>query len=244
MFKKILLATCLLVTSMASQAALISHYGYERDSTSNIVKGGGLEWLMWDVTKGLSINSALDKYADAGWSLATSSQMAALFNSFNFGKSDWADNGTTGVESWVPWAAGEDSPHNRFHSLFGITVLNQNICTPTDDTECYLASDNLVYTNAWFAKVDGRLGGGNLAVVNDDSTFVGGKNDELYGEWMYAYIDYRNDIPYDYVGPGVGVALVRSSLPNPSPVNTPASFSVLVLGLLVLGFHRRYKLKV
>ena len=64
MLKKILVASCLLVTSMASQATIISHFGYERDSASNIVRGGGLEWLMWDVTKGMSINEALAAYSD------------------------------------------------------------------------------------------------------------------------------------------------------------------------------------
>ena len=76
MLMKTFIASCLLVTSMASQAAIISHYGYERDSASNIVTGGGLEWLKWDVTKGLSINAALAAYSADGWMLASNSQMA------------------------------------------------------------------------------------------------------------------------------------------------------------------------
>lgn len=87
MIKKVLMTSCLLIMSMASHAGLISHYGYERESGSNIVVGGGLEWLMWGVTAGMSASSALTIHA--GWRLATSAEMVSLFNTFQFGKDDW-----------------------------------------------------------------------------------------------------------------------------------------------------------
>ena len=121
MFKKIVLASFLIVTSMASQAALISYNGYERESDTKIVKGGGLEWLMWDVTNGKTITYALGEYS--GWRLASNKDMGNLFNTFGFGRSHWASNESVGEYAEIAHSPNIEGSHFKFIELFGNTVM-------------------------------------------------------------------------------------------------------------------------
>lgn len=72
-----------------SYASLITYESYSRDSNDIVVTGGGLEWLMWNQTYGLSASEAVTRYESSGWSIATNAQMANLFNSFRFGETDF-----------------------------------------------------------------------------------------------------------------------------------------------------------
>lgn len=239
MLKMVLVASCLLVTSMASQATIISHFGYERDSTSNIITGGGLEWLMWDVTKGLSINSALQAHADGDWTLATNNHMAALFNAFQFGKTDWDDREDASQSMNLPWSPSEISNHNSLMSLFGVTWTIPS-CTPAA-LSCYLDSDNRRISTALHgddADLDGEY---KVAQVSDDATFA-----KLNDLGQYSYASHTADITRDHYlynrdfqNPNIGVALVRKVTNLSTPVPLPDSISLLALGLVALGFRRR-----
>lgn len=218
MLKKVLVASCLLVASMASQATMISHFGYDRDSASNIVKGGGKEWLKWDVTKGLSIDQALAAYGAEGWTLASNRQMASLFNVFQFGKTDWSD-----VEDvfQITLFGGkddgtDDSVYLAFVDLFGATVSWDYYRRATyalfgsdsDDDELFQES----YIN-----------------IDYDRIIAGISDDKLSRDWAWE---------------AVGVALVRPQASvEPSPVSLPGSLSLLTLGLVGLGFRRRQALR-
>ena len=61
-------------------AALITHNGYMLNTNTNIVTGGGLEWLQWDVTLGMSISDALTNVAGTfdGGRLDSCNQHASL----------------------------------------------------------------------------------------------------------------------------------------------------------------------
>lgn len=241
MLKYILTISCLLLTSMASQAGLISHYGYERENGSSIVKGGGLEWLMWDVTKGMTIHSALDEYAYAGWDLATNAQMATLFNAFQFGKTDWSDDGQLSQSMSSPWTADEESAHNAFIELFGstYTTSNQtNECSVTLVHYCYSSDDPFAQSVAMFGSDIYSQGRFNLAIVIDDYTHV---RDGIVDDGRFPHLARLTHAAYTLWSweDGAGVALVRTFTPSPTPVNAPASLSLFAMGLVALSFRRK-----
>jgi hypothetical protein len=244
MLKKLILLSSLLVTSLSAQATVISHSGYERDSASNIVRGGGLEWLKWDVTKGMSINSALTLYASEGWRLASNNEMASLFNVFKFGKNEsWISSGGTD-EHVSPWSSGESSPHNFFLDLFGKTYHES--CTTVGVTVfCYENNDPRSYASAFFGNYDSRNINKkyNLAVILDDSAFVRTDANDVVSK---RYSDGVAQLIENYCNANCtssldhySVALVRSGVPSGVAVPTPGPIGLLALGLLALGFRRR-----
>lgn len=166
MFKVICLASCLLLTSVQSQAALISHYGYQRDSATNIVKGGGLEWLMWDATKGMSVLGALATYS--GWQVASRRQMVSLFNAFKFGRDNWDETGKY-VAYNMEWSQDESSPHQALFSLFGYTYQSpeSSFCTGPNNTQwCFVTDDGEI--GAYIAFADPESVYYSAANISDD----------------------------------------------------------------------------
>ncbi|EOX3463595.1 PEP-CTERM sorting domain-containing protein [Vibrio cholerae] len=231
MLKKILLASCLLVVSIASNATVISYNGYTRTAGSNIVTGGGLEWLKWDITKGLSINDALSVYGKDGWKLASNAQMAAMFNVFQFGHDGWVDDTSSLQYVSMPWNRSEDSAHNAFLQLFGYTELKGS-------NFGYSATDSLVRSLAFFGS---DINGGyfSYAMVQDDVSTGRGQPVMDHVAWLssaYHSIDRgRNDV-------GVGlVRVVKNSKPTPVPL--PGSLSLLALGIVGLGLRHRQALR-
>ncbi len=236
MLKKLIILAGLLLTSVTAHATVISHFGYERDSASNIVTGGGLEWLKWDVTKGMSINSALSTYKAQGWRLASNVEMAALFNKFQFGADVF-----TGVEGTLqtttyPWSPSEDSNYNLFYNLFGLTYENTNVCTITRPTSCYVKEDNYVGVAALYGSDDNRDRMYKRANVYDDKTWRSNIQTDVIQAQAYLTNDYK---PVNDASPSVGVALVRTFDTNPVTVPTPGSIGLLALGLVALGYRRR-----
>ncbi len=227
MIKKIMLASCLVVTSMTSHAALISYNGYERDTANNYVTGGGLEWLMWDVTTNKSINGALAEYGADGWLLATNVQMASMFNVFKFNNTVWTATENILQNASSPWAAAEDGPYHAFLQLFGYTRR---------DTITYQVTDPLDLVAAVYGSDDDHDGLYKLARVSDDAI----DHDNNMSD---AEASLQRSFPRsaDYVsGPYVGVALVRDARVLPPPqVSLPGSLSLLALSLVALGFRRR-----
>ncbi len=237
MLKNILAVSCLLLTSINSQAALISHNGYERDSGSNIVKGGGLEWLMWDVTKNKSINDIRSDASFKGWTIASNTQMVQLFNAFMFGAAGWYNSTYQSINQ--PWAPGDlNSINKAFLDLFGRTNHSSSafFCTEGNLKDCDIADDPYEIAMAMFGDQT-HSGNFRTAFVYDDSSYY----DELghfsisspTGATLGAAIT-SPDSRYTFVG----VALVRED--TTSQVNGPASISILVIGLIAFGFrHRR-----
>jgi len=233
MLKKILVASFLLVASMGSQATIIEYASYKRDMSGtcaatetdckyNIVTGGGLEWLKWDVTKGQSINQAL--VANAGWKLATNVQMASLFNSFQFGKTDWSADESRLQLHATPWSVGEDSTHNIFMQLFGHTLKL--------GSGGYSATDPHQITAALFGNDTNGNNLYNYASVHDD--FQG-------APWgAVGALAFLTEDKYDATAFNFGVALVREvRVVPPTQVSLPGSLSLLALGFVALGFRRR-----
>jgi hypothetical protein len=176
MLKNILFSASLLLVSQVAQAGLlapIEYNGYSRDAASNVVTGGGLEWLKWDVTHGMSVDSAITTYYPGGWTLATTEQMMALFNAFQFGKSNWGSGGSESVT--MPWAAGENSPHNQFLELFGHTEYGGDIvCSDSITKSCLLESDGRDYGGALYGDLFSGGGFFSVASVMDDLTRIDG----------------------------------------------------------------------
>jgi hypothetical protein len=225
--QKILLAACIVAMPVTTHAGPIDPgNGYTRDDASVVVQGVGLEWLKWDVTVGQSIESALRLYADQGWRLATNSEMADLFNDFDFGGLFSAQEDFE-LRVATDWSAEETGVHIDFIDLFGFTQLLYG--------PAYELTDPSVASFALFGSDDDNDGGFKLAVVGDDLTrtveIIGVRNpfkNDAYATFV------RDGFPVDLRVDNYGIALVRSvSVPE------PGTFALLSLGLLGLGLNRR-----
>ncbi len=238
MIKKIMLASCLLVASMASQAALISYNGYERDTAKNYVTGGGLEWLMWDVTKGVGINSALDAHTAQGWRLATNLEMATLFNKFLFGSTIFTSDEYASMRSQTPWSPLENSPNLAFMSLFGTTGSDTRACGAQNPHVCYPNGDYQVAAKASYGSDDNHDGMYGSASVFDDSTKWTSWGGTTYAAGAAGL--WGNSVDPRYNCTECGVALVRNvGQTAPIAVPTSGSIGLLALGLVALGYRRR-----
>ena len=234
MFKKILVASCLLVTSIASQAALISFNGYERDSTSNIVKSGGLEWLMWSETRNKSINMALAE--NDGWTVATQQHIANLYNAFKFSeKNDWSGSGDAGQILYGRWSVDEEDSYGSFVTLFGTTYIQQ--CATIFDLMCFSRTDAKRSTSALFTSQE-DVSKVAVADMADDYTHLWYTGNSVYNYDPIVMITGYYGGDYNYQNESLGVALVREVKSDITPVPLPNSISMLVLGLFALAVYR------
>jgi hypothetical protein len=228
MFKK-LLPLLLLFAGFQANASIIFN-GYTHDTSTDIVTGGGLDWLQWDYTIGQSIDTALAGAATSayggGWALASNAQMAGLFNSFGFGAFGTVESSR--YEYSDPFNSSEDAVTDNelaFISMFGDTYLasGNSHCV---GVECVQAARSLYGDDA---DGDGRF---NYAVVRDDydgGDYVG---DTRAGGAMLESDHFVYTSSATYIG--AGVALVRSaSVPEPSII------ALFGLGLVGIGFARR-----
>lgn len=228
------LFTALAVGSIGvSNAAPISFNGYDWDGSSDSVFGGGLEWLRWDETTGMSIDDVSSDPAYDDWEIASNVQMSALFNAFEFGLgTSWDDDEKTVQDTSTAWVVGDSvtDPFVAFSIMFGVTRMANTDFQGDDD---YLSSFALFGLDA------DEDGGHNMASVR--------------GDWSCPtcaaasrYIESRASLKDDGYTPGyadryTGVALVRDGalarqVPTPT---TLVLFPLGALGMVAIGKRRR-----
>lgn len=204
-------------------AAIISYGSYSHDDTTDIVVGDGLEWLQWDHDDVLGrswneIRNNLDLIEGGGWSLATNSQMASLYNNFDFGFNFDANSletqlAITGIQtdgqSSDPWENDVS-----FINMFGDTKGET-------DPNIILGA---MYTSALYGELlgpDGQPAIGMAVVFDDDYRVT--SDIQIPGRAWLHHDQWINSSNAN--GPELGIALVRSiSVPEPS-----------ILGLMAAG---------
>lgn len=218
MLKKILVLASL-TFSLSANAADITYNNYTLDMEANVVTGGGLDWLQWDVTDRLTIEEALNLHGGEGWGLASNSDMAKLFNDFNFGHTFDSDENTQ--EYHITGTSDAPSPITeadvQFVALFGSTFHSGSLPDP------------LLWTGAIFGQDSDGDGYYNRAYVQDDWTH--GTEDGYYQGIASIDSDFiERDVSYDFLG----VALVR-----PSAVPLPAAGWLFISALVGLVGKKR-----
>ena len=200
--------------SLSANAATVSYNGYSLDTDANIVTGGGLEWLQWDVTVGQTIDNALANYATDGWGIATNTEMADLFNSFPFGVLfDTSEN--TNLESPLIDDEYSFGVANQFIALFGDTYAAAG--------NSYDYGDEHESTYAWFGTDRDGDNNINRAFVSDE--YTSSSNVLWDGRIALHHDGWGNGTASAYTG----VALVRTSV-----VPIPTSIWLFGSGLIAL----------
>ena len=129
------LVAVVMCIATGGHAATVTHNGYTLDTDTNIVTGGGLRWLQWDQTVGLTLEQALA--VSGGMRLASNAEVAGLFNVFDFGGIFDGDPSTSQLFLTPPDSSVE-STHEDFVELFGFTTSFDSYGFP-DGTEGYKA---------------------------------------------------------------------------------------------------------
>ena len=238
-FWKLFSVASLLSASQLANASLINVNGYSLNTETNIVSDGTLEWLQWDETKGLSIESALDKHA--GWSLASNDQMANLFNDFFTGMT-WAS-----IETGMEYEFHSENYfndvaiYNSFLDLFGYRLIS----TDEDNAEY-----TQTYTNSrrgigsYYGSDEDGDGFYKAASVRDWSHSTKYLKDT--GEMRNVYTPANASLKQDRYSPtdsyeNFGVALVRtSSVADFTEVSEPTTALIFALGIFGM-LARRFK---
>lgn len=218
--KKVILTLCLVISGTA-HSALITYNGYTLDTDTNIVTGGGLEWLQWDQTQGKSINEAITQYNAAGWKLASNTQMAALFRAFTF-NTTLMDNTYVGTSG--SYVSGSDiSIWDNFIALFADT---SNVPPEYFGT----GYDSMQFAQAVYGSDEDADGYYKTAYVRSDFVYSTG------GEAQPLAVLRNDAFTNTSLQGATGVALVRSaSVPEPSTI------AIFALGMLGLGMRSKVR---
>jgi hypothetical protein len=213
--------------SFPAHSQLISHSGYTLDTQTNIVTGGGLEWLQWDETAGLSVTVALSE--NVGWRMASASEMNGLLIDLDvtitvFDDPDTSDSANPHSYKWLGF--DDRTEHEDFIELFGTTG--------------YYDSDNTrAYTQAVIGNDDDDDGYHRTFTASADYEDLA---QPQFGNTVdYSFIGFDN-IGKDFAASDRGIALVRDlySVPELSASAAPIS-ALLLSALLCLGLERRRK---
>jgi hypothetical protein len=220
MLKKFIYTISFLLFSSSALAGLITYDNYILNEDTNIITNNNLEWLQWDETHLMSVDSALAAYSSDGWQLASNQQMSNLFNTFNLASSNrWDADENTSQTITTPYMSGDNvltDPELQLLTLFGITR--------TLDFGWW---DLVKETGAIFGNDLDNDGLYNLASVTDDyeiPPFMS-KKDNM--------VSLKNDLFTSSTSGGIyGVALVRAvDVPEPSSL---ALFTLAFIGLIHL----------
>ena len=220
--RRVFLSIMACVLAGNAYAGLITHNNYTLDTDTNIVTGGGLEWLQWDETLGLSINDVTDpngSYAQAGWSVVNEQQMAALFNDWAFGPTGyvWGTDETVTQGISVFGATLPDVPSYLFTELFGATFTSSSGAT---NLRAIYGSD--MNQNGLFVQA---------------SMFTSSGNPFPYG--TVQLLEENSSISASYSAPSIAVAMVRDS--SSVEVPEPGSLALMMIALGGLGLRRRIR---
>ncbi len=234
MIRKVL-AMLMLVMSCNASATSITYNGYSLDDTTDIVTGGGLEWLQWDVTYRMSIIQALENvagvYEGGGWRLASNADVAGLFNAFEFGGASftWDTDEATHQSVSLPSNGNVENVTDLalvFRSMFGSTY------TAKTSHE----SNPLVWSAALFGEYSDSAHRYNTAVVYDDYAEGWGTQEDGLAQMNPPYYLIDSESLY------YGVALVRDAQSSENVENVaitePAASLLFVLGLLLILVFR------
>ena len=175
--------------------------GYTHDTSTDIVVGAGYEWLRWDVTAGMSIEEALNIYTNSGWNIASSQQMARLFNDFQYDYFFDTSPEVQNVDISMNDPEEDDSIY-RFISMFGDT----KVATP----EC---NDILEPVKVSAAKFDVNPNGGYRAANAVSYSYEVGGTVIYTSYFNISASQSPSSEMSDYHACDRGVALVRA-IPN------------------------------
>lgn len=195
---------------------------------SHSVTAGGLEWLRWDATAGMSISQAKSHYAGDGWRLASDDEMAGLFEELglNYHLGDYASVDRDENTGQVFW---DESASTQFYSLletFGVTSAE---CYDRfyPEVQCITGSSALYGTDA-----DGDQLYGAASVSYSEW------HDAITGEWVWyseAWAELGSDSYSSGYASAGGVALVR----DVTAVPLPPSVSLFAGALAALAWFQR-----
>lgn len=222
-FLKAVIAGLTLSGSSFANATLLTLNGYTLDTETSIVSKGNIEYLQWSVTTSNSIESALNLYADDGWSLVSNLLMSEIFTDFGFNSTNNENESVTTKGNYT--SDTDTTNYDHFIQLFGLTFT----WAGTDGMG--LGVDGFERTSALFgADMDGD-GFYNSASVSSDYTSYSTELEssaELSADGNHNHTKASRDL--------VGIALMRIQVPEPS---TLAIFALGIVGLASRRFKRQ-----
>jgi len=222
------MCACLAVVSFNVNAEIISYYGYTHDTNTEIVTGGGLEWIRWDITRNYdnTINEVIALYAAEGWRLASNVEMVQLMENFNFSTGLTAIE-EIDVETPLEYLEGDSYlPYLRFFELFGITNYDAYTYDSVDASQAVYGSDDDNDNYIKHAAV-------SIHQIGEEYGLAGGGGD--YGNVILSSDGFCLDCEYHGSDYASGVALVRISA-----VPVPAAVWLFGSGLIgLIGIARR-----
>mmetsp|Transcript_27557 Transcript_27557/g.35561 ORF Transcript_27557/g.35561 Transcript_27557/m.35561 type:complete len:243 (+) Transcript_27557:30-758(+) len=214
----------LFFVTTSAQSALISLNGYTLNSDTNIVSNGELDWLQWDINRGISRedveNTLLDNAQYQGWRYATYNEMLSLIKTFfpfvDTNSVHWYQSTRHGL------TVAEYVDYSLFHEL---------ITTELDDFGQLFGSIN---SRATFSSLTVNYGdvsfdndsGGVLVNSSQSLSIFDGLIDEPTWEDKVRFSAGM----YESSWQTIGHALVRKSI----HVSSPTTLPLLVLGLIFL----------
>jgi hypothetical protein len=220
-FLVILLLTSSLLPLHKASAALINYAGYTADTATSIITGDTLEWLRWDLTRGMSFDAALQQYSADGWRLANATEVYQLMVDFDV------------IHSY---GTPEPFPAQRnFIAMFGYTDISDT-SRPLDN----VAPDGTILNY-------GYREGSTRAIARDGS----GYESNVSVHWGLINLSLTETISRDemvsydhspdkYFRDSVtGVALVRSHV----SVNETNPLLLIMGALSMMVFVRKLKVK-
>lgn len=233
--KAVLAALALAIAGTSLQAGVITFEDYTWDANNNYVSGGGLDWMRWSETTGESISSALAD--NSGWRLAGNTEMADLFNVFEFGKTDWSDDPLISQSHSEPFGSAAD--HSIFIDMFGATQFSLSCNDVNRRNRCYVEDNVFRQAGARYGSDANGNGYFNLARVQDDRLFIESDYSErFYGSSANLFAEHSTR-DYESSSGNIGVALVRDT--KPVSVNEPASLGLMVISLIGILLARRFR---